>query len=77
MRGRSYGLIVSDSDYRVVLDPSKYSKLIRLLLCEPPEPDALNCAMNHVVEPMGHFNPCILSLSLPGRNSEFCYYVPS
>jgi len=57
MRGRSCGLIASNRVYRVVLDPSKYSKLIRLLLCEPPEPDPLNRTMNRVVEPMGHFNP--------------------
>ena len=51
----SSGLTSSDSVYHVVLDPSNYSELICLLLCETPEPDALNRAMNRVVKPTGHF----------------------
>lgn len=48
-------LVASGSVYHVVLDPSDYSKLIRLLFREPPEPDTLNIPMNDVVEPIGHF----------------------
>ena len=51
----SCGPGAGDSVYHVVLDPSNYSKLIRLLFCEPPEPDTLNGTVNGVVEPMGHF----------------------
>jgi len=51
----SCGPGAGDSVYHVVLDPSNYSKFIRLLFCEPPEPDALNGTVNRVVKPMGHF----------------------
>jgi len=50
--------VASDSVYRVVLDPSNYPKFIRLLLCEPPEPDTLNRAVNRVVKSMGHPLQC-------------------
>jgi len=54
MRRCSCRLVASDSVYRVVLDPPDYSKFIRLLLCEPPEPDTLNGTINRVVKPMRH-----------------------
>lgn len=60
--------IASDSVYRVVLDPSNDSKLIRLLLCEPSEPDALNLTVNCEAKTAGHFrnDPLVPLLSLSG-----------
>jgi hypothetical protein len=55
MRRYSGGLVASNGVYRIVLYPSNYSKLVRLLLCKSPEPDALNHTVDRVVEALGHF----------------------
>lgn len=70
----SCGFFTSNSVYRIVLDPPDYSKFIRLLFCESPEPNTLNCAVDNVVEAPRHFgnNPLVQSLSLSDRYFEFC-----
>ena len=55
MRRCRRSLVVSCSIYHIVLDPSDYSKLIRLLFRESSEPDTLNIPVDGVVKPMGHF----------------------
>jgi hypothetical protein len=72
MRRSSRRLIAGDGVYRVVLDPSNYSKLIRFPLREHPEPDTLNFTVDCVVKTQGHFqkNPSVLSLRPSKRNSE-------
>lgn len=73
VRGCSRRLIASDSIYLVVLDPSNYSKFIRLLLCEPPEPDALDLTMNSEAKSTGHIrsDPLVPSLSPSRRILNF------
>lgn len=65
-------MVAGDGVYRVVLDPSNYSKLIRLPFREHPEPDTLNFTVDRVVKALRHFqkNPSVLSLRPSKRNSE-------